>query len=327
MKGGGDDLRQDAIMEQVFEQVSHLLQRNRQTRQRSLRIRTYKVLPLGVGAGIIEFVPNTVPLHECLVPVHSEYYPNELTFNECRAAIGRVASKPRGDRIEMFEEICKNYSPVMRYFFMHQFQGPDEWFHSRLAYMRSTAANSVLGWVLGLGDRHSHNILLDDKSGEVVHIDLGIAFEQGRILPIPEVVPFRLTRDVVDGMGITGTEGVFRRCCEFTLSVLRLEKDNITTILDVLRYDPLYSWTISPIKLQKVQRGNDDVKDESGISARDIIAKPNQGTKDDAEAERALEIVSQKLQGTLSVAATVNELIQQATDVKNLALLFCGKWH
>lgn len=40
---------------------------------------------------------------------------------------------------------------------------------------------------------------------------LGVAFEQGKILPTPETVPFRLSRDIVDGMGITGVEGVFRR--------------------------------------------------------------------------------------------------------------------
>lgn len=39
----------------------------------------------------------------------------------------------------------------------------------------------------------------------------GVAFEQGKILPTPEIIPFRLTRDIVDGMGITGVEGVFRR--------------------------------------------------------------------------------------------------------------------
>ena len=36
----------------------------------------------------------------------------------------------------------------------------------------------MIGHVLGLGDRHGQNILLDKKTGEVVHIDLGIAFEQ-----------------------------------------------------------------------------------------------------------------------------------------------------
>ena len=44
-------------------------------------------------------------------------------------------------------------------------------------------------------------------TAEVAHIDLGIAFEQGRFLNTPEQVPFRLTRDVVDGMGITGGLG------------------------------------------------------------------------------------------------------------------------
>jgi hypothetical protein len=38
----------------------------------------------------------------------------------------------------------------------------------------------------------------------VVHIDLGIAFEQGKFLNTPELVPFRLTSNVVDGMGATG---------------------------------------------------------------------------------------------------------------------------
>lgn len=48
-------------------------------------------------------------------------------------------------------------------------------------------------------------------SNLTIFFTLGVAFEQGKILPTPETVPFRLTRDIVDGMGITGVEGVFRR--------------------------------------------------------------------------------------------------------------------
>jgi hypothetical protein len=42
-----------------------------------------------------------------------------------------------------------------------------------------------------LGDRHVQNILLDNQTAEMIHIDLGIAFEQGKILPTPETIPFR----------------------------------------------------------------------------------------------------------------------------------------
>ena len=68
-----------------------------------------------------------------------------------------------------------------------------------------------VGYILGLGDRHVQNILIDCNTAELVHIDLGVAFEMGKILPTPETVPFRLTRDIEDGMGVSGVEGVFRR--------------------------------------------------------------------------------------------------------------------
>ena len=212
---------------------------------------------------------------------------------------------------------------------MDRFPDPDEWFERRLSYTRSAAAISMLGYILGLGDRHGQNILLDKNTGEVIHIDLGIAFETGRVLPIPEVVPFRLTRDIVDGMGITKTEGVFRRCCEFTLDALRKEEYSIMTILDVLRYDPLVSWSVSPLKVKRMQDDQNAVgdEDEEGRLRAQRKEASKAGTKDkseEGEADRALTVVRKKLSKSLSVAATVNELIQQATDERNLALLFAG---
>ena len=40
---GRDDLRQDAVMQQVFVLVNRLLQKERETSKRNLNIRTYKV--------------------------------------------------------------------------------------------------------------------------------------------------------------------------------------------------------------------------------------------------------------------------------------------
>lgn len=36
---------------------------------------------------------------------------------------------------------------------------------------------SMVGYVLGLGDRHPSNLMLDRKSGKVLHIDFGDCFE------------------------------------------------------------------------------------------------------------------------------------------------------
>ncbi|EEP80156.1 conserved hypothetical protein [Uncinocarpus reesii 1704] len=318
-KAGNDDLRQDAIMEQVFEQVSNLLRSHRTTQQRNLGIRTYKVLPLTANAGIIEFVQNTLPLHDYLMPAHQKHFPRDMKPNACRKHISDAQTKSLDQRLKIYRQVTDHFHPVMRYFFMEKFQNPDDWFSKRLAYTRSTAAISILGHVLGLGDRHGHNILLDETNGEVVHIDLGVAFEQGRVLPVPEVVPFRLTRDLVDGMGITKTEGVFRRCCEFTLEALRQESYRIMTILDVLRYDPLYSWSLSPLRMKKMQ----DTQEAAG--GAEAVSEGGKGAVNEpSEADRALTVVAKKLGKTLSVAATVNELIQQATDERNLAVLYCG---
>ncbi|CAD0105917.1 unnamed protein product, partial [Aureobasidium uvarum] len=319
-KGGNDDLRQDAIMEQVFGEVSKMLQTHKTSRQRNLHVRTYKVLPLTSTSGIIEFVPHSMPLGEFLVPAHVSYHPSDLSQGKAREKIGGAQSMPKDTRLKVYREVAARHQPVLRHFFFERFQDPDDWFQKRLNYTRSTATISILGWILGLGDRHCHNILLDEKSGEAIHIDLGVAFEAGRVLPIPEVVPFRLTRDIVDGMGVTKTEGVFRRCCEFSMDALRAEKDAIMTLLNVLRYDPLYSWTVSPLKARRMQDPSRD-GDDGGNGLGSASKRP----EDEAgEAARALAIVEKKLSKTLSTAATVNELIQQASDERNLAVLFAG---
>ena len=63
---------------------------------------------------------------------------------------------------------------------------------------------------LGLGDRHGENILFDSLNGDTVHVDLNMLFEKGKELKVPEIVPFRLTPNMVHAMGSTGVEGPFR---------------------------------------------------------------------------------------------------------------------
>lgn len=53
------------------------------------------------------------------------------------------------------------------------------WLTARTAYTRTTAVMSMVGYILGLGDRHGENISLDSTCGDVVHVDFNCLFNKG----------------------------------------------------------------------------------------------------------------------------------------------------
>ena len=55
--------------------------------------------------------------------------------------------------------------------FVHNFSNPHAWFEARTNFTLSAAVWSAVGHVIGLGDRHSENILIDTRNGECVHVD------------------------------------------------------------------------------------------------------------------------------------------------------------
>lgn len=193
-------MRQDAVMEQVFELCNQVLRRDRGTRRRGLCIRTYKVVPLATQAGLLEFVNNTIPMSVWLTNAHRlcvvsrficddisylpfRYNPTDMTPSEGASKLRQISTRPhdKAFAIHLFKEVRKRFRPVLRHFFTERHKVPLAWFETRLNYSRSAATTSIIGHILGLGDRHISNILLDQVTGEVVHIDLGIAFEQVHI--------------------------------------------------------------------------------------------------------------------------------------------------
>ncbi|ODV84573.1 hypothetical protein CANARDRAFT_213456 [[Candida] arabinofermentans NRRL YB-2248] len=315
LKGGSDDLRQDAIMEQVFGKVNLLLERDEQARKRNLRIRTYNVIPLGPGSGVIEFVSNTMALNDILKALHEK---DEMKIDQARTKMKECQQKSTNERIAVYKQITSKIKPQFMRFFFNNFVSPDQWFESRLVYGRGVATTSIIGHILGLGDRHCNNILIDKSTGEPVHIDLGVSFDQSKALPIPETVPFRLTRDIVDGLGITGVNGVFSKSCENVFRVLRMNTANICGILDVLKYDPLYSWSLSPIRKKKLQ--DIDAKAVNNAVVENLV-RLDLGS----EANIAIDVVKKKLEANgLNSEAVIRELVREATSEENLAVIYLG---
>jgi ataxia telangiectasia mutated family protein len=78
-------------------------------------------------------------------------------------------------------------------------------------------------------------------------------------------------------------------------------------------------------KLQDTRRDGEAHDDAAADSVIDLKKKGAGGlVNEPSEADRALEVVRKKLSKTLSVTATVNDLINQAVDERNLAVLYSG---
>ena len=70
-------------------------------------------------------------------------------------------------------------------------------------------------------------------------MDFAMLFEKGRTLKVPEVIPFRLTPNIVAAFGIAGTEGPFQFAREIVLRVLRSSVEALMGIAEAFVHDPL----------------------------------------------------------------------------------------
>jgi FKBP12-rapamycin complex-associated protein len=236
------------------------------------------------------------------------------------------------------------------------------WFDRRTNYTRSLAAMSMIGYVLGLGDRHPSNLMLDQKSGKIIHIDFGDCFEVAMTREkYPEKIPFRLTRMLVNAMGVTGIDGTYRMTCESVMSLLRRNKDSVMAMLEAFVYDPLLNWRLIDQQQQQApprrpadgaavvgpivapSAGGVDGAPEggdgatgSGAAIPGSVGVANQlNGKPEALNKKAVAIVNRvrdKLTGRdflnqeepLDVAKQVDLLIAQATNHENLSQCFIG---
>nr|ABK93621.1 unknown [Populus trichocarpa] len=119
------------------------------------------------------------------------------------------------------------------------------WLERRTNYTRSLAVMSMVGYLLGLGDRHPSNLMLHRYSGKILHIDFGDCFEASMNREkFPEKVPFRLTRMLLKAMEVSGIEGNFRSTCENVMQVLRTHKDSVMAMMEAFVHDPLINWRL-----------------------------------------------------------------------------------
>mmetsp|Transcript_20902 Transcript_20902/g.45314 ORF Transcript_20902/g.45314 Transcript_20902/m.45314 type:complete len:3366 (+) Transcript_20902:339-10436(+) len=246
---GHEDLRQDERVMQLFGLVNALLARDQRTNKHDLNIQRYAIAPLSHNAGVVGWVPHCDTLH-CLIRDYRESMkiPLNAENREMMALAPNYDSLTAMQKVEIFTEALERTSgkgnDIYEVLWIKS-TNSEEWLERRTNFTRSLAVMSMVGYILGLGDRHPSNLMLDQISGRVLHIDFGDCFEVAMHREkFPEKVPFRLTRMLTRAMEVSGIEGSYRSTCERTMAVLRDNNDSLITMLEAFVYDPLISWRL-----------------------------------------------------------------------------------
>ncbi|KAF9147911.1 phosphatidylinositol kinase- protein kinase tor1, partial [Linnemannia schmuckeri] len=229
---GHEDLRQDERVMQLFGLVNTLLAGDPETFKRHLNITQYAVIPLSPNSGLIGWVPDTDTLHNFI----REYRESRgYSFYIEHQLLTEMAPEKGYDlltvmqKVEVFENMLAKTvdrgEDLYKILWLKS-RNSEVWFERRTNYTRSLAVMSMVGHILGLGDRHPSNIMMEKNTGRVVHIDFGDCFEVAMHRPqFPERIPFRLTRMLVKAMEVSGIEGSFRNTSENVMRVLRENKE------------------------------------------------------------------------------------------------------
>ncbi|ODV87595.1 hypothetical protein CANARDRAFT_194713 [[Candida] arabinofermentans NRRL YB-2248] len=313
-----DDLRKDAKLMEFTTVMDRLLRNNSEAEKRNLSILSYAVIPLNETMGVIEMVDNVRTIRDIML----NYLQRQgvvMDFSRLKDLLGDSYSTEK--KIVNYKKLLNEYKPVLQIWFEDQFANPVTWYQSRNNYTRSCAVMSIVGYLVGMGDRHGDNIMLNENTGQILHVDFDCLFDKGKKLAVPERVPFRLTQNMTTAMGVNGYEGSYRKTCEVTMKLIRENENILMNVLETFLYDPIMDW-----KVKKKRRGGEDL---------------DAGSSGGLQPQAAMETIRRKIKGILdrkdldtgakdsgglavSVGAQVDAVIQQATSDENLAQMYVG---
>ncbi|XP_071410665.1 DNA-dependent protein kinase catalytic subunit isoform X2 [Pithys albifrons albifrons] len=260
---GGEDLRQDQRIEQLFDVMNVILSQDATCSQRNMQLKTYQVIPMTTRLGLIKWLENTCTLKEFLKNSMSEE--ENTSYNSQKGPratysewLSKMSGKAQG--ISRYHAMYSNASrteavmsfksressvpeDLLRRAFVKMSTSPEAFLSLRSHFASSHALMCVSHWILGIGDRHLSNFMINRETGGMVGIDFGYAFGAAtQFLGVPELMPFRLTRQFVNLMMPVKEWGLIYSVMVHALRAYRSDPDLLISTMDVFVKEPSLDW-------------------------------------------------------------------------------------
>lgn len=299
---GHEDLRLDQRVMQFFQLMNLHIKNGPNTRMRDLALHTFAITPISNRSGIIQFIDDTDTFNALITSYRKQRRINinlerDMIMSNYTTNIDEMTTIQRFEALQQAVDTTSD-SDLEKAIWMRS-PTSTEWIKRTTRFAQTSAVMSIIGYILGLGDRHPSNLMMHKTSGDVIHIDFSDCFEISRTREqFPEGVPFRLTRMMVRAFGPSKIEGNFRIAAEEMMKIVRSHRESMMTVLDIFLQVPI------------------ETEEESELSRLDI--------------HKALDRITDKIVGRdftgqeIPIEEQVRLLINEATNLYNLATLYHG---
>ncbi|KAL5104952.1 DNA-dependent protein kinase catalytic subunit [Taenia crassiceps] len=233
---GGEDLRQDASIQRLLGFANYAIASATAATSSGVSAEplcTYAVVPVSSSRGLIRWLNNTTTLFtfikNAMAVRETERYSTES--NELAAKAARHSGDFLWDSESEAASLVLHFAELEDFIFSLRLlrrglrnsvaTSAEHFVTLRHRLISSHAAICAVHFILGVGDRHMGNFLLDTTTGSLIGIDFGYAFGVTLSFPMPEYVPIRLTASLRELLEPSGPAGLFGSTLYRTLAALR----------------------------------------------------------------------------------------------------------
>ncbi|PVU91540.1 hypothetical protein BB559_004082, partial [Furculomyces boomerangus] len=256
-----EDLNSDLKIQKMWTLLNEYLS--------SSQIQCYGVIPIGYDGGFIQVVGN----QESVYSIYKSYFlSGKFKLDEFKnmdvkaltnpARFYKLLSDPNASKIENYYKLSSLIpANLLNNYIYATSDNTYNFLLSIKEFVKSLGIASIAGYLIGLGDRHLDNILLNRATGRIMHVDLNMNFDRGLLLTYPETIPFRLSnsfqyivgtpKSAMNFSGISNSVLFLESMVKTLLASRRCKEQLVLGIMNSFQLDPPIEWHLYNTNMEK----------------------------------------------------------------------------
>ena len=231
-----NDITKEIKTFEIIDEINNIFRIKHYDINDSMSLKRYLIVPIAPTIILAEWLSDSISLSSVI----DEQSKKDIVFQDENKSIIKYENNNKATIIPgsiINEEEKFN---ILYNYYQYNFIDPNLWYNAKKKYIISTAIWSMTSFLVGLGDRHPGNIMINKNTGEIIHIDFGYVALKGLSLGVPEIVDFRLTINLRKNLGLFEENGLFNYICVKALKAFKEYYKTLSARIEYYQFDPLF---------------------------------------------------------------------------------------